>query len=186
MRAVARLPGSRARPPGSGRPRTGAGRQRLPQQHADRPHVALRGRVAAVEALGGDVGERARHVADGREGVCAVELREAEVEQADREFVAILDEDVRGLDVAMDDAGAMRVRERVEDLGRDLDGIAIGERSGADRLTERPARARTRTRCRRGSRRVRRRTRGRSGRDAGAVQPSPRARRARPPCPHAG
>ncbi len=112
--------------------------QRLPQEHPDRPDVALWSRLASVETLRRDVRERSRDVADGREGVRAVELGETEVEEADREVVAILDEDVRGLDVAVDDSGPMGVRERIEDLSRDLDSVAIGERSGANRLAERP------------------------------------------------
>lgn len=79
-----------------------------------------------------------RDVADGREGVRAVELGQTEVEEADREVVAILDEDVCGLDVAVHDSGPMGMRERIEDLSRDLDSVAIGERSGTNRLAERP------------------------------------------------
>src|SRR6185436_14065830 len=71
--------------------------ERLPEQHPDRPDVALRRGFAAVEALGGDVCERPRHVSDCGERVGAVELREPEVEEADGELITILDEDVRGL-----------------------------------------------------------------------------------------
>ena len=111
--------------------------QRLPEEHPDRPDVALWRRLASVETLRRDVRERSRDVADGGEGVRAVELGETEVEEADREVVAILDEDVRGLDVAVDDSGPMGMRERIEDLSRDLDSVAIGERSGTNRLAER-------------------------------------------------
>ena len=159
--------------------------QRLPQEHSDRPDVALRRRLASVETLRRDVRERSRDVADGRERVRAVELGEAEVEEADREVVAILDEDVRGLDVAVDDSGPMGVRERIEDLCRDLDGVAVGRALRRESSRGAFARARTRMRCRRGSGRGRRRTPARSGRGAGGVPPWPRARRGQPPCPPA-
>ena len=42
------------------------------------------------------------------------------------------------LDVPMDDPRAMCVRERVEHLRGDLDGVAVGQCTGADRLAERP------------------------------------------------
>ena len=112
--------------------------ERLPQEDADRPDVALGRRVAAGEPLGRDVGQGSGHVADRRERVGAVELREPEVEKADGELVAVLDEDVRGLHVTVDDPGAMSVCQRVEHLRCDLHGIAIGERARADRLAQRP------------------------------------------------
>ena len=96
-----------------------------------------RRRVAAGEALGGDVRERSGNVADRRQRVGAVELREPEVEEADRELVPILDEDVRGLHVAVDDPGAMRVRERVEHLRGDLHGVLDRTAPRADRLAQR-------------------------------------------------
>jgi hypothetical protein len=49
----------------------------------------------------------------------------------------ILDEDVRRLDVPVDDPGAVGVREGVENLGRDLDGVDGVHGSGAYRLAER-------------------------------------------------
>ncbi len=57
--------------------------ERLPEDDSDRPDVALCGRLRAREALGCDVRERSGDVADGSEGVRAVELGEAEVEQPD-------------------------------------------------------------------------------------------------------
>ena len=113
--------------------------ERLPQEDTDRPDVALGRRVAACEPLGRDVGERSGHVPDRGERVGAVELREPEVEKADGELVAVLDEDVGGLHVTVDDPRAMSVRQRVEHLRRDLHGIAIRQRAGADRLAQRPS-----------------------------------------------
>ena len=108
----------------------------LPEQHADGPDVALRRGLASVESLRRDVGQRSRDVADGGEGVGAVELRETEVEQLHGELVAILEEDVRRLHVPVDDPGAVGVRERVEDLSGDLDGVAR-RRSRPQRIASR-------------------------------------------------
>ena len=110
--------------------------EHLPEEDADGPYVALRRRVRPVEPLGRDVRERARDVSDSRERVGTVELREAEVEEADRDGVTVLDEDVRGLDVTVDDPGAVRVRERVEHLGGDLDRVLVRQLAGADRLAK--------------------------------------------------
>ena len=49
----------------------------------------------------------------------------------------VLEEDVRRLDVAMDDARAVRMRQGVEHLGRDLDGIGVGELVHPHRLAQR-------------------------------------------------
>ena len=109
----------------------------LPEEDADRPDVALGRRVAAFEPLGSDVRERSRNVSDRGQRVGPVELREAEVEEADGDRVAVLDEDVRRLHVAVDDPGPVRMGERVEHLGGDLDGILVGQLAGADRLAQR-------------------------------------------------
>ena len=89
------------------------------------------------------------YVSDCGERVRAVELRKAEVEQAHGDLVAILEQDVRRLDVAVDDPGAMCVRERVEHLRGDGDGvlIRIAPRREWRRASCGPGR--TRTRCRR-------------------------------------
>ena len=93
-----------------------------------------------VEALWRDVRERPGYVPDRGQRVRSVELCEAEVEELRRELVAVLDEDVRRLHVAMDDPRPVRVCERVQHLRRDLDGIAVGERAGPDRLAQGPSR----------------------------------------------
>ena len=51
----------------------------------------------------------------------------------------LLDEHVRRLHVAVDDPEPVRVRERVEDLRRRLDGVAVAELAGAQRLAQRAA-----------------------------------------------
>ncbi len=109
--------------------------ERLPEEHADRPDVALRARVRACEPLGRDVRERAGDVPDGGQRVCAVELREPEIEQPHGDLVAIFEQDVRRLHVTMDDSGAMRVRERVEHLCGGGDRVLVRERARTDRVS---------------------------------------------------
>ena len=149
----------------------------------DGPDVGGLPGVLAGEPLRRDVGERARHVALRRERLRLRELREAEVEQPHRDLLAVGKQHVRGLHVAMEDAGRMRVREPVADLRARLDGSLVVELAGTHGLPEGSsrhelvgdvdvARSRARTRTRAGS----------SG-GAGAPLRLPRARRARRPCP---
>ena len=114
--------------------------ERLPEQDPDAPDVAGGAGFLAAEALGRDVGERAGHVADGGQRLRLVELGETEVEQADGDArVVVGEQDVRRLDVAVDDPAAVRVRETVEDLRRRLDRLAVAQLAGAHRVPERPA-----------------------------------------------
>ena len=110
--------------------------ERLPEDHADGPDVAPLARLAPVQALGRDVRKRPRDVADGRERVRLVELGETEVENPCREALAVLDEHVRGLHVAMDDPVAMRVGETLEDLRRELHRGRVVELARADQLAQ--------------------------------------------------
>ncbi len=112
-------------------------RKRLPDDDADRPDVALRLSLGACEPLGRDVRERSGDVSDVRERVGAVELREAEVEQAGRDLVPVLEQDVRRLDVAVHDPHAVRVGQRVQHLGRDLDGVGVADLVHPHRLAQR-------------------------------------------------
>ena len=111
-------------------------RERLPEQDADSPDVALRRRLGPRKPLRSDVRESSRHVADRRQRVCAVELGEPEVQQADGDLVALLEQEIGGLDVAMDDSGPVRVGEGVEHLGGDLDRILVREAVRAHRLAQ--------------------------------------------------
>ena len=113
----------------------GAG-EGLPEDHADRPDVAPLGGLVAAEALGRDVRQGAGDVADGGQRVGLVELRKAEVEDTHRGLGALLDEHVRGLDVAMDDSPPMRVREPVEHLRGDLDCGGVVDVIGAEHLAQ--------------------------------------------------
>ncbi len=115
-------------------------RERLPEHHADRPDVGRRRRLAAGEPLGRDVRERSRHVSRLGECLGVGHLREPEVEHARRDMVVVGQEDVRGLDVAMQDPGRMCMRKAVAHLRAGLDRVVVGQLSGAQRLAVRLAR----------------------------------------------
>ena len=117
-----------------------ASRKRLPDDDPDRPDVALGLCLGAGEPLRRDVRERSGDVSDVRERVGAVELREAEVEQAGRDLVLMLEQDVRRLDVAVHDPHAVRVGQRVQHLGRDLDGVSVADLVHPHRLAQRAPR----------------------------------------------
>ena len=109
----------------------------LPEEDADRPDVALGAGIGARQALGGDVRERPGDVADGGQRVRAVELREPEVEQPHGDLVAILEEDVRGLDVPVHDSRAVGVSERVEHLRGRVDRVLVREHARTDGVAHR-------------------------------------------------
>jgi hypothetical protein len=113
--------------------------ERLPEDHADRPDVASFRRLLPGEPLGRDVRERPGDVADGGQRVCLVELCKPEVEHPDGDVVGVLDQHVRGLDVAVDDSAPMRVREPIEHLGGDLDRPRVVDLLRAQNLAQRPA-----------------------------------------------
>ena len=109
----------------------------LPEEDADRPDIGGPAGLLAGEPLGGDVRERSRDVPDRRERVGVLELGEPEVEQPDRDLVALLEHDVRGLHVAVDDALRVRVRERLEHLRGGLDRRPVVQHAAAKRLAQR-------------------------------------------------
>ena len=114
--------------------------ERLPEHHADGPDVGRGGGVLAEQPFGGDIRECAGHVTDRGQGVELFHLREPEVEEPHVDHLALGEQDVGRLDVAVDDSPAVRVRERLEHLRRDLDGAAIVELARGERLPHRPAR----------------------------------------------
>ena len=114
-------------------------RERLPQHHADCPDVGRLRRIAAGEPLGRDVRERSRDVARLGQRLGVGHLREPKVEHARRHPVAVREQDVRGLDVAVQDPGRMCVREAVADLRAGLDRLVVRELPGAQRLAVRLA-----------------------------------------------
>src|SRR5581483_6157708 len=85
--------------------------ERLPEQGPDRPDVRGRAGALAAQALGRDVGEGAGDVPGRGQPLRLAHEREAEVEQLDGDAAAVREEDVRGLDVAVDDAVRVGVRE---------------------------------------------------------------------------
>ncbi len=112
--------------------------KRLPEQDPDTPDVAGGARLLAAQALGRDVGKRAGNVSDRGQRLGLVELGEPEVEQPHRDALVVREQDVRGLDVPMDDPAAVRVRETVEDLGSRFHRLAVAQLARAHRLPERP------------------------------------------------
>ena len=72
--------------------------------------------VSPLQALGRDVGERARDVAEAGQRVELGHLGESEVEQAHVDLARLREQDVRRLHVAVDDPAAVRVSESLGDL----------------------------------------------------------------------
>ena len=127
----------------------------LPQHHADRPDVGGLGGERAGKRSGADVGERSGNVALGGQGLGLLDLGEAEVEHLRVNAAALRQQDVRRLDVTVDDPAPVCVRQGLEDLGRK-------PRSPTRRRARRFARlrgtsdpGRTRRRCRRAASRGR-------------------------------
>ena len=66
-----------------------------------------------------------------------MQLRETEVE--DLHEAVLRDHDVLGLQVAVDDAGLVRLREAARDLHREIERLLDGQRSAVDEVAQRPA-----------------------------------------------
>ena len=110
--------------------------QHLVEDQTQAVHVRRRGRGLAFDTLGSDVhrgGEELRRVR-----VLLRRARDAEV--GDLRVVVRVEQDVRRLEVSVDDALPVRERETVRDLGGLCHRIERRERSAAlDALLERPA-----------------------------------------------
>ena len=104
--------------------------ERLPEQHADGPDVRGRRRGVAPEPFRRDVRERSRNVAGRGQRLRLRQARKAEVQQADRSVLG-REQNVRRLDVAVDDAAYMCVREPLEHLRRGFDRRLVVEVAGA-------------------------------------------------------
>ena len=133
--------GGPARRQGAGRVNGGDRRttgQHLVQHGAKRPHIApCRGGLTR-EPLRGGVAERADHLGRSGQGIRrAVERRNPEVDEVERPV--IVDQDVRRLDVAVDDSLVMGGRQRVGDDRRDRDSLAGRQRPFGNALVEWPA-----------------------------------------------
>ncbi len=114
-------------------------RDHLVEDHADGPHVGAVVDLASLQQLGREVARgpehhsRLREVGVGR--LAAGPARDAEVEDLDRPVVR--EPDVRGLDVAVDDAHAMGEVEPAADVDHHphllLEPVAVGRRHRLDR-----------------------------------------------------
>ena len=86
---------------------------------------------------GWHVGQRSGHVAGCGQRLLLGELGQPEVEQPDRELLALGEQNVRRLDVAVDDPARVRVRERLEDLRAGLDRVGVVQLARSQRLAQR-------------------------------------------------
>ena len=113
--------------------------KRLPEEHADGPDVRRRCGGLAAETLRRDVRERARHVAGSSQGLGLRQACEPEVEEPHGHPVAVREQDIGRLDVAVDDPPCVRVRETLEHLHGCFDRRRVVEFAGAQRLAKRAA-----------------------------------------------
>ena len=97
--------------------------------------VGLGAHALPLGLLGGHVGERAHHLAGRREALRAGDAGDPEVHQlgAAPRGLLVAHDHVLGLDVAVDDAALVRVREAVAEIGRDLGHVAVAEPASARR-----------------------------------------------------
>ena len=102
--------------------------EQLVEHDAEREDVAARVELATRGLLGRHVGDRAEHDAGTRRlrisrlarGLLG---RFGETEVGELRVTALTHEDVRGLDVAMQDVGGVRSRERIRDADQKLDAL---------------------------------------------------------------
>ena len=111
--------------------------QRLVQDERQRVQVGRRAGRQSLGLLGGHVRGGADHVARAGQRVAAEHARDAEVGQPGelrRRGRALGDEHVGGLDVAVDHALGVRVRERVAQRDPDLDDVAVRQPAVGEQL----------------------------------------------------
>ncbi len=91
--------------------------------------VGLGTHALALGLLGRHVGQRSHHLAGCREALRAGDAGDPEVHQlgAAPRGLLVAHDHVLGLDVAVDDAALVRVREAVAEIGRDLGHVAVAE-----------------------------------------------------------
>ena len=128
-----------------GLPRQRAG-HRLVHEHAEREEIRASVDLDALDVLGRDVTGRPEHLLRERERGCVDDLGDAEVGELDAvarlrcvegTVARIEQEHVLGLEVAVDDAGFVRARERGADLLGDADDAVPPHRSPLEHLEER-------------------------------------------------
>ncbi len=117
-----------------------ASRECLPEDDADAPHIGGGGGRLSGQALGGDIGQGPRNVADGGERVELGHLGQAEVEKAHVDPVPLREQHVGRLDVAMDDPLPVGMRQGVEHLGGRLDRFVVVQLAGVESVAQRPSR----------------------------------------------
>ena len=115
-------------------------RQRLVEHEPQRVDVGGALQALAARLLGGHVGERPHDVAGARQHVAVGHPRDPEVREL-RDAAALLGlvgaDDVRGLDVAVDDAARVGVLERVAERHADAQHVAVRQLALAQELRER-------------------------------------------------
>src|SRR6185295_5092693 len=107
---------------------------------ADRPDVGGLGGERARKAFRSYVGERSGNVSLGGQGLCLLDLGEAEVEHLRLDAAALRQQDVRRLDVTVDDPASVCVRQGLEDLSRSLDRRLVVELAASQSFAERATR----------------------------------------------
>ncbi len=114
-------------------------RERLVEDDAERVDVDGGGDLLPARLLGRHVGERADDVAGAREDVVVGHPRDPEVGElrAREARLALGADDVGGLDVAVDDATLVGVRERRTEDRPDAQHVAVRQRPVAQQLGER-------------------------------------------------
>ena len=111
-------------------------REHPEQDHAEGVDVARRRRLVAGRLLGRDVGGRPEHGAGLGEGASAAESRDPEIR--DLGVHLLVEEDVRGLEVAMDESMGVRMREPGGDIVRDAFRFLVAQRlAGREPVLER-------------------------------------------------
>ena len=140
-RATARPARSRARCRASRPARTDAGPTSASQSITPTAQTSAASLASSPASRSGrDVRERPGHVALRGQRLRLGHPREPEVEEPDRDAVAVGEQHVRRLHVAVEDPGGVGVREPVADLRAGLDRRGVVQLSGAERLAERAAR----------------------------------------------
>ena len=112
-------------------------REHLVENHTERPDVGRLVRSVAGQLFRGHVGDRADRDAGLRQPGQSRELRDTEIENLDDAVVR--DHQIGRLDVAVDDAGFMRLDEAPGYLRGDIDSRVCCERSTLNSLLERLA-----------------------------------------------
>jgi hypothetical protein len=112
----------------------------LPEQNAGRPDVGRGAGGLSGQPLRGDIRERSRHIAGRGQRLLLEDQRQPEVQDAHGHVRPVGEQDVRGLDIAMDDPRRVGVGQPVQDLRGRLDGGLVVELAVLERVPERPSR----------------------------------------------